>query len=324
MKEDREGIVIAATDQAIADAGQMIRDGRLVAFPTETVYGLGADATNGEAIARVFEAKGRPRFNPLIVHVPDLSVARRLGHFSPAAESLARSFWPGALTLVVPLAEGSSVSPLATAGLDTVAIRVPAHPVAQALLRAAGRPLAAPSANRSGHVSPTTARHVAEDLGDKVAVILDGGPAWHGLESTIVRATDQTLALLRPGAVPASDIEALAGTPLERGLKVDTARPDAPGQLASHYAPRAHLRLDATEALPGEALLAFGPACPSTGMVINLSPSGDLVMAAANLFSSLRAFDVAGMERVAVMPIPPRGLGEAINDRLVRAAAPRG
>ena len=311
-----------ATEEHTAKAGRLSREGAHVACPTETVYGLGADATNGEAVARIFAAKGRPSFNPLIVHVPDLATAETLGAFTDQARRLAGAFWPGPLTLIVRRKAGCPVADLATPGLATVALRVPGHPVAQALLAAAGRPVAAPSANRPGHVSPTNARHVADDLGDRVAMILDAGSAPHGLESTVVDASGDTILLLRPGAIPAEEIAALLGHPLARASAPASA-PTSPGQLASHYAPNASLRLDAMEAHPGEALLAFGPAAPSHSMVINLSPSGNLVETAANLFAALRAFDAAGMAAVAVMPIPETGLGEAINDRLRRAAAPR-
>ncbi len=314
--------LVAASDTSIADAGRMIRKGGLVAFPTETVYGLGADATNGEAVAAIFAAKGRPSFNPLIVHVPDLAAAEALGVFTDEARALAMQFWPGPLTLVVKRRAGCPVADLATAGLETLALRVPDHPVAQQVLRAAGRPLAAPSANRSGHVSPTMARHVDEDLGDRVAMILDGGATVHGVESTVVDATGGDLALLRPGSVTADDLARVLGRPVSRGAAVADA-PVSPGQSASHYAPRARLRLNATAAHDSEALLAFGRAAPSTGFVINLSPSSDLAEAAAHLFAALRAFDAAGSSDVAVMPIPETGLGVAINDRLRRAAAPR-
>jgi len=311
-----------ATEDNIAEAGRLIREGALVAFPTETVYGLGADATNGEAVAGIFAAKGRPSFNPLIVHVLDLATAEALGEFSPEAHRIAAVFWPGPLTLVVRRKSDCPIADLATAGLDTIALRVPGHPTAQALLASAGRPIAAPSANRSGHVSPTLARHVADDLGDRVAMILDAGAATHGVESTVLDASGAAVVLLRPGAIPAAAIAEHLGHALARATTPSEA-PISPGQLASHYAPNARLRLGATQAHKGEALLAFGPAAPSHGMVINLSPNGDLVEAAANLFASLRAFDAAGMDAVAVMPIPDSGLGEAINDRLRRAAAPR-
>jgi L-threonylcarbamoyladenylate synthase len=314
--------IVRATPETIAAAGRLLRDGDLVAFPTETVYGLGADATNAEAVAAVFAAKGRPSFNPLIVHVPDLATAETLAIFPDAAKDLATAFWPGPLTLVLRRKPGCPVADLASAGLDTLAIRIPDHPVAQALLRASGRPIAAPSANRSGHVSPTSARHVLDDLDQRLAMILDGGATPHGLESTVVDASGDGVVLLRPGAVPAEAIAARLARPLIRAAAIADA-PLSPGQLASHYAPKARLRLDAGDAREGEALLAFGPAAPSHGFVINLSPSGDLIEAAANLFAALRALDAAGAAAVAVMPIPDTGLGDAINDRLRRAAAPR-
>lgn len=314
--------IIPANPAAIDEAGRVIRAGGTVAFPTETVYGLGADATNGEAVARIFEAKGRPSFNPLIVHVPSLEVAETLGEFGPEAHALAAAFWPGPFTLVVRRKPACPVTDLATAGLQTIALRVPDHPIARDLLRAAGCPIAAPSANRSGHVSPTSARHVEDDLGGRVSMILDGGPAEHGVESTVVAALGGEVALLRPGAVTAEDIERIAGRAVIRSQS-DAKQPSSPGQLLSHYAPAAQLRLDAKEAREGEALLAFGRAVPSKGFVINLSPSGNLTEAAANLFASLRAFDAAGSAAVAVMSIPETGVGVAINDRLRRAAAPR-
>jgi L-threonylcarbamoyladenylate synthase len=314
--------IVPATPAAIEEAGRVIRAGGTVAFPTETVYGLGADATNGEAVARIFEAKGRPSFNPLIVHVPNLEVAGTLGEFGPEARALAAVFWPGPFTLVVRRKPSCPIADLATAGLQTIALRVPDHPVARDLLRAAGCPIAAPSANRSGHVSPTSARHVEDDLSGRVSMILDGGPAEHGVESTVIAVSGGELALLRPGAITADDIERIAGRAVIRP-PTDAQRPSSPGQLLSHYAPAARLRLDAKEARAGEALLAFGRAVPSKGFVINLSPSGSLTEAAANLFASLRAFDAAGSAAVAVMSIPETGVGMAINDRLRRAAAPR-
>ncbi len=307
---------------AIGEAVRALRAGKLVGMPTETVYGLAGDATNGRAVAAIFEAKGRPRFNPLIVHVADLEAARRLGTFDDLSLRLARAFWPGPLTLVVPRAGDCPVSLLASAGLDTVALRVPAHPVARLLLKAVEVPLAAPSANPSGRVSPTTAAHVAEQLGDKVALILDGGRCRIGLESTIVTVRDGAIAILRPGGVTRESLARAAGVTIER--HEGGARPTAPGQLRSHYAPRAPLRLEATTVEPGEALLAFGPEPPPTdGPMLNLSPDGDLAEAAANLFSHLRALDREDVTAIAVMPVPGHGLGEAINDRLRRAAAPR-
>jgi L-threonylcarbamoyladenylate synthase len=317
--------VQAADQTAIDEAGRLLRAGRLVAFPTETVYGLGADATNGQAVAAIFETKGRPRFNPLIVHVPDLAAAERFAVLSPAAKRLADAFWPGPLTLVLRRRPGGGLSDLVSAGLDSVAIRVPAHSIARALLAASERPLAAPSANRSGRVSPTLARHVFEDLGNKPAMILDGGATEHGLESTVVDASqDGPVVLLRPGAVPRGAIEAVLGAPLSAGPESDDVHPASPGLLASHYAPDAAMRLDVRDVRPGEALLAFGETAPATeGPVVNLSPRGDLVEAAAGLFAALRTLDATGAATIAVMPIPDVGLGEAINDRLRRAAAPR-
>ncbi len=316
---------VQANDAAIKEAARLIRDGALVAFPTETVYGLGADATNARAVALIFEAKGRPRFNPLIVHVESLAAAEELAEMSPAARRLGEAFWPGPLTLVLKRKATAPVTDLVTAGLDSIALRVPDHPIARALLAAAGRPLAAPSANRSGRVSPTQARHVEMDLGRRLAMILDGGPTAHGIESTVLDATGDTIALLRPGAVPTDVIEAVLGAKLARPAAAVPERPVSPGQLESHYAPRARVRLGATNAGPGEALLAFGPDAPSVaGPTINLSPSGDLIEAAANLFAALRALDATGVETIAVMAIPAHGLGEAINDRLAKAAAPRG
>lgn len=315
--------VVPATAQTIARAAQALRAGRLVAFPTETVYGLGADATRGEAVAGIFAAKSRPRFNPLIVHVVDLLAAERLAQFSGLDRKLAAAFWPGGLTLVLPKQAGCPVADLTTAGLDTVGLRVPSHPVAQALLREAGLPVAAPSANRSGHVSPTMAAHVAADLDDAQAIILDGGATPHGLESTVVTVRGGDVVLLRPGAVTAEAIERAIGRPVLRELTAGD-RPSSPGQLASHYAPRAAVRFEAREVRDGEALLAFGPNVPAHGGVtINLSVRGDVIEAAANLFSALRALDASGAATIAVMPVPERGLGEAINDRLRRAAAPR-
>jgi L-threonylcarbamoyladenylate synthase len=298
-----------------------LRAGRLVAFPTETVYGLGGDATNDHAVAAIFAAKARPRFNPLIIHVSDLAEAEGLAVFNSAAHRAAAQFWPGPLTLVLPRQPAAGLSLLASAGLDTVAVRVPAHPVAQALLREAGRPIAAPSANRSGRVSPTEAVHVAEDLGDDVAMILDDGPTPIGLESTVLDLSGEAPALLRPGAVTFEALTELLG-PL--GLP-GSGLPKSPGMLASHYAPQLPLRVAATHARPGEALLAFGPdAPPGFAEVLWLSRSGDLTEAAANLFAMLRRLDRPSFTAIAVMPIPEHGLGGAINDRLRRAAGPRG
>jgi L-threonylcarbamoyladenylate synthase len=306
-----------ADASGIAKAATILRDGGLVAFPTETVYGLGADATNDRAVAAIFAAKERPRFNPLIVHVSDMEAAKRLVAFTPAARWLAERFWPGALTLVLPRRPDTKLSLLLSAGLDTVAVRVPDEPIAQNLLAAAGVPLAAPSANASGEVSPTTAEHVRDSLGNKVDLILDGGPTRLGLESTVIGFDNNKPVLLRPGSLPRVRIESVTG-PLGHPSD-DTI--SSPGQLASHYAPDAKMRLNALSAAPGEALLAFGPA---TGAVRNLSEVGDLQEAAANLFAMLRELDAMQPRAIAVMPIPDHGLGEAINDRLRRAAAPRG
>ena len=315
--------IVKATKGAISVAAEHIRDGRLVAFPTETVYGLGGDATNGKAVAAIFEAKGRPRFNPLIVHVADIVNAKTHADFTPLAIRLAEAFWPGALTLVLKRRAESDLCDLVSAGLGTIAIRVPDHPIAQSLLKAAGRPLAAPSANRSGRVSPTQAEHVQTDLGEQIGLILDGGATAHGLESTIVDATGERPILLRTGAVPAETIEAVLGQSISRAVDADD-KPQSPGQLASHYAPDADVGLGATDGHEGEALLAFGDKVPATaGPMINLSATGDLIEAAANLFAALRALDQTGIKKIAVMPIPEQGLGEAINDRLRRAAAPR-
>jgi L-threonylcarbamoyladenylate synthase len=302
--------VMTADCAAVAAAARCLAAGGLVAFPTETVYGLGADATNGAAVARLYAAKGRPSFNPLIAHVADAQAARRLARFDDAAERLA-ALWPGPLTLVLAKAQDCPVSDLATAF---------------------GRPVVAPSANRSGHVSPTTAAHVRADLDGAIDLIVDGGPAPMGLESTIVACLGERPVLLRPGAIPRGRIEQVLGGPLleppvSLGATTDDEAPLAPGQLASHYAPKARLRLNVDAVRPGEALLAFGPDLPPgaehAARVLNLSRQGDLVEAAANLFSHLRALDAAGAAAIAVMPVPASGLGEAINDRLARAAAPR-
>ncbi len=321
--------VVKAGPDAISEAAALLQAGQLVAFPTETVYGLGADATNGAAVAAVFEAKGRPQFNPLIVHVADVSVAETLAYFTDTARRIVEAFWPGPVTLVLKRRPGSRLSDLVSAGLDTVALRMPDHPVARSLLVATGRPLAAPSANRSGHVSPTHARHVAEDLGDKVAMVLDGGPTAHGLESTILDASSERHVMLRSGSVPGLTIEQTLGIKLVRSLQAEGQRPSASGQLASHYAPRARVRLNVThDFAPGEAVLAFGQFealrhRSVTGPFLNLSERADLIEAAANLFAALRQLDAAGVSSIAVTPIPGQGLGEAINDRLTRAAAPR-
>jgi L-threonylcarbamoyladenylate synthase len=304
---------------AIRRAARLLLGHQLVAFPTETVYGLGALASSDRAVRRVFEAKGRPANNPLIVHVASLEGARRMAALDGSAERLALAFWPGPLTLVLPLATGAPVSPLATAGLASVALRAPAHPVAQALLAELGAPIAAPSANPSGRVSPTTAQHVAGDLGDAVALVLDGGPTPVGVESTVVDLTGDRPRMLRPGGVPGEAIEAVVG-PLAAAVATGPLR--SPGQLASHYAPRLPVRLAAREVAADEALLAFGKESPPGALATrNLSPAGDLREAAANLFAMLRELDRSGARAIAVVPIPERGLGVAINDRLRRAAA---
>jgi L-threonylcarbamoyladenylate synthase len=308
--------VTVSTD--IARAAQALKSGALVAFPTETVYGLGADAGNATAVARLYAAKGRPQFNPLIAHVLDLEAARRHAAFGAEAEALARRFWPGPLTLVLPRRETSTVAELACAGLASIALRAPSHPIARSLLTAFGGAIVAPSANRSGHVSATHPAHVAADLGREVDVILDGGASPMGLESAIVALDDGAPpTLLRPGAIPRELIETIVG-PLAAPQAGSIA---APGMLESHYAPRARLRLDAIAPRPGEVYLAFASTAPANGL--SLSPSGDLVEAAANLYAHLRALDAAGADAIAVAPIPGRGLGEAIRDRLARAAAPR-
>ena len=329
MKVGLKTQILPAGDPAVAEAARCLREGGLVAFPTETVYGLGADATQAAAIARLYEAKGRPSFNPLIAHVVDLAAARKIARFDATATRLAEAFWPGPLTLVLPKTDNCPVAELATAGLDTVAIRVPAHGIARDILRAFGGAVVAPSANISGHVSPTTAAHVASDLTGRVDLILDGGPVEVGVESTIVACFDVPI-LLRPGGLPREAIERVLGHALQR-LPEDTvnddAQPLAPGMLASHYAPRTPVRLNATSVEPDEALLAFGDAgidgANAAKTVMNLSATGDLAEAAANLFGYLRALDARLARAIAVMPVPHHGLGEAINDRLRRAAIGR-
>jgi L-threonylcarbamoyladenylate synthase len=321
--------ILAANEAAVAAGALCLRQGGLVAFPTETVYGLGADATNPAAIARLYLAKGRPSFNPLIAHVGDIESARRIARFDATAMALAEAFWPGPLTLVLPRTKDCAVADLATAGLDTVAVRVPAHPIARAILRAFGGPVVAPSANLSGHVSPTTAAHVQNDLAGRIDLIVDGGAVEVGVESTIVGCFDEPM-LLRPGGLPRAEIERVLGRTLKQlpdDAANDSGQPLAPGMLASHYAPRTPLRLDAISVEPGEALLAFGPdtvrGVDAATMAMNLSPRGDLDEAAAHLFGYLRALDSEGARAIAVMPVPHHGLGEAINDRLRRAAVGR-
>ena len=334
-------VVARASPATIERARSALSAGRLVAFPTETVYGLGADAANDRAVAKLYAAKERPSFNPLIAHAADLAAARRLAEFSAEALRLAETFWPGPLTLVLPKLRGCPVGQLATSGLDTIAVRAPSHPVARDILAAFGKPVVAPSANRSGRVSPTSAKHVESDLAGRIDLIVDGGASPLGLESTILACCGRTV-LLRPGAIPRETIERFLGhdiavappvlpSPASGGGKGegDTGggRPVAPGMLISHYAPQAHLRMNATSVSPGEALLAFGATLPhdagNARMTLNLSVRGELVEAAANLFNYLREMDGAGVDSIAVMPIPGEGLGEAINDRLRHAAAPR-
>lgn len=318
LPADRTGLDAAA---ALLDAGAC------VAFPTETVYGLGGDATQPLAVARIYAAKGRPAFNPLIAHVPDLAAAMREGVLDGMALVLARAFWPGPLTLVVPRRAGGTVCDLATAGMDSVALRVPAHPLALELLQRVGRPVAAPSANRSGRVSPTTAAHVMADLDGAIAAVVDGGATQVGVESTIVACLDGRVVLLRPGGITRDAIEAVLGRALDAAPASPADQPLAPGLLASHYAPAAPVRLEVVDIRPGEAALLFGPH-PPAGLddavaAINLSPDGDLVEAAAALFAALRQLDAVSPTAIAVVPIPAVGLGEAIRDRLARAAAPR-
>lgn len=322
--EDGAARRVRAGEEAIAEGARILREGGLVAFPTETVYGLGADAASAEAVAKIYSAKGRPSFNPLIAHVADLDAARREAELPPAALRLAEAFWPGPLTLVAPRAAGGSVCALARAGLASVALRAPAAPVARALILAAGRPIAAPSANRSGHVSPVTAAHVVEDLGERVDLVIDGGRADKGVESTIVSFLGEPR-LLRPGALAREALEEALGAPLAAG-EGGGAAILAPGMTASHYAPRARLRLEALELREGEAGLDFGGrlgAREAAEPVLDLSPDENLEEAAANLFHHLRELDSRGATAIAVAPIPSRGLGEAINDRLRRAAAPK-
>jgi L-threonylcarbamoyladenylate synthase len=321
--------MLPADAAGINDAARCLAEGGLVAFPTETVYGLGADATNESAIARLYEAKGRPLFNPLISHVEGLSGAHRIARFDAIAITLAQAFWPGPLTLVLPKRERCEVAELGTAGLETIAVRVPAHPVAHAILKALGKPVVAPSANLSGRVSPTTPAHVQSDLAGRIDLIIDGGPVTVGVESTIVGCFERPV-LLRPGGLAREEIERVLGKPLARPTleaEIYDGKPLAPGMLTSHYAPRARVRLDARSLEPGEALLAFGPA-PVPGQdraaaVLNLSESGNPIEAATHLFGYLRSLDAIGARTIAVMPIPHAGLGEAINDRLRRAAARR-
>ena len=300
--------IIPFSNEAIAEAARLIRDGQPVAVATETVYGLAADATNAEAVARIYEAKGRPGFNPLIVHVIELVAAEQIGEFNDEARALAKQHWPGPLTLVVPLKGGAGIASIVTAGLPTIGLRVPAHRSMHALLEAGGRPLAAPSANASGSISPTRAEHVLKSLDGRIPLIIDDGATPRGLESTIIAATESGLRLLRRGPIDVPDAIDAPGSQIE-----------APGQLPSHYAPSKALRIDATEAEPYEYLIGFGP----IGGDANLSPSGNLVEAAARLFNLLHQADASPKAGIAVAPVPDKGLGAAINDRLRRAAAPR-
>lgn len=310
MSETR---ILPPDGAGVAEAARLILAGQPVAVPTETVYGLAADATSGEAVARIYAAKGRPSFNPLIVHVSGLEEAERFGHFTRQAIGLAERWWPGPLTLVVPLRDGAGIASLVTAGLPSIALRSSAHPVMQAVLAAAGRPLAAPSANASGQISPTRPDHVLASLRGRIPLILDGGASAHGLESTIVAATGGKLRLLRPGPIAPEQFG------IDAAPTSDAARIEAPGQLASHYAPAKPLRLDAAEAAPGEWMIGFGAVAGNA----SLSATGDLVEAAANLFDRLHEADAQALPRIAVAPIPGTGIGAAINDRLRRAATPR-
>ena len=313
---------ILAVGEAVERALALLEGGEVVAIPTETVYGLAGDATNGVAVARIFEAKGRPRFNPLIAHVADHDMAHRIAEFDPLSARLAEAFWPGPLTLVLPQRPQNGIHPLVTAGLDTVALRMP-RGFGGELIARLGRPLAAPSANSSGRISGTTAQAVAADLGDRIRLVVDGGATPVGVESTILKVEDGKLRLLRPGGIAAEDIEQVAGAKLLRGAKGI----EAPGMLASHYAPGAAMRLNTQEIARGEALLAFGGNRAENWQdavaIRNLSETGDLREAAANLFAAMQALDRSGATTIAVEPIPFNGLGEAINDRLARAAAPR-
>lgn len=313
----RETSLLAPDRAGLTRAAALLKAGGLVAFPTETVYGLGADARDDRAVAGIYAAKGRPSFNPLIVHLPDLAAAESLCHVSDQARRLAETFWPGAMTLVLPLRAQAGISRLVTAGLDSLAIRIPDHPVAAALLAAFGGPVAAPSANPSGRISPTIAAHVMAGLGGRIDAIVDGGACPVGVESTIIACLGAPV-LLRAGGLPAEAIAACLGEPLAQGA-ASAAAPVAPGQLVSHYAPRGQMRLEALQARPGEVMLGFGP-MPAD---LNLSPSGDLTEAAARLFACLHQLDAMGALQIAVAPVPETGLGRAINDRLRRAAAPR-
>ncbi len=317
---------LQADPAGMARAAELLRDGRLVAFGTETVYGLGADATNADAVAAIFLAKGRPRFNPLICHYPSAQAAFMDVVADARAESVARAFWPGPLTVILPRRPGCAVALLTGAGLDTLGVRVPDHPVANLLLRQAGRAIAAPSANRSGHISPTSAAHVLDGLDGRIDAVLDSGPCAVGVESTVLDLSGPIPILLRPGGVSLESLEACLG-PVQRGAPIGGEALRSPGLLASHYAPNLPVRLDAVSAAEDEALLAFGPSPPGGRCVFQLSESGSTAEAAARLFQGLRWLDAEGARlgaaRIAVMPVPDAGLGAAINDRLRRAAAPR-
>jgi len=318
MNQHEQSVTLRPDADGTDEAARLLADGRLVAFPTETVYGLGADARNDEAVAGIYAAKGRPSFNPLIIHVDSVKAAEKYCQFTPEARRLAQAFWPGAMTLVLPLRAESGISKLVTAGLDTVAVRVPDHPVGRALLKAFGAPVAAPSANPSGRISPTAAAHVMGGLAGRIAAVVDGGACEVGLESTIIGCAGAPV-LMRAGGLPVEAVEACLGYPLQ--TEEDPHAPKSPGQLLSHYAPRGRVRLNVTLPEAGEILLGFGDV---EGAALNLSPSGDLTEAAASLFAALHRLDDEGAERIAVSPIPDHGLGRAINDRLRRAAAPRG
>jgi len=325
---DRKTNYLGADPAGCAEAGALLRAGKLVAFPTETVYGLGADATNALAVAGIYEAKGRPRFNPLIIHVSGLDDAMKLAVFSPRAEELARHFWPGPLTLVLPSREGAAISDLALSGHSSIALRVPSHPVARAIIEASHCSIAAPSANRSGHVSPTLAEHVLEDLDGRIDAVVMGGASNVGVESTILSLLDERAVLSRPGGVTRADLASFLGYEPELvEHSSDEDAPLAPGLLKSHYAPKASLRLEAHSIREDEAALLFGTFRPQglekARLSFNLSPRGDLKEAAASLFSALRQLDHSGASVIAVAPIPDFGLGEALKDRLQRAAAPR-
>ncbi|MCV6597185.1 MAG: L-threonylcarbamoyladenylate synthase [Mangrovicoccus sp.] len=307
--------------EGIVQAAELLAAGKLVAFPTETVYGLGADARNDAAVQGIYQAKGRPSVNPLIVHIPAIEQAENLAIFSDLARCAAQAFWPGPLTLVLPLRPGHGLSDRVTAGLGTVGLRVPAAPVARALLTAFDGPVAAPSANPSGRISPTTAAHVLSGLSGRIAAVVDGGPCAVGVESSILDLSGGAPELLRAGGISQAALEAALGRPVINQAQIqDNAQPNAPGQMSSHYAPRARLRLNAKAAEPGEVYLGFGPTAPGNA---TLSASGDLAEAAAQLFAMLHRLDAQGVEAIAVAPIPERGLGQALNDRLRRAAAPR-